>query len=465
MSTYLYELPTTGAISFADFCTDHSAAKSYTAHITVATQQRANLRAALKESKRTEGVERDYLKQVKVIDDYLPQLLGIMACVAHDEVGLKEEPVFSWRTTLSSNVFRDSPRMNIPTLHGDLAFSLLTYAFLLSNHARAVVAPLGAYEHDRSISDIERRAKDDKLNFAVSLLCRASGLFAHISERVLVDWEASRDGGAAGFVRPPDLHKDVVTALAKMALGDAQTLAIRKLLTRAANDSAVTPGPPLPRSHPSPSLLGKLHLECAELYGTARALALTPGAASKDAGGVAHALRAYLNNETAMHTALAHKWLGIDAGENGGSDKGGEAVGWLTWAKKELEASRDASKGVKGIAIGKDEAKGLRKGRVADELATLSLFLKHYKKTNDSVHFQPVPLQSELQSRIPAGRAAVAAKPYAPPLPAFGPGSIEHTRRQAENVTLEEGVEHADRPPADRTTSEASNYSGAGSYY
>lgn len=103
MSTYLYELPTTGAISFADFCTDHSAAKSYTAHITVATQQRANLRAALKESKRTEGVERDYLKQVKVLDDYLPQLLGIMACVAHDEVGLKEEPAGARRSHPTSS--------------------------------------------------------------------------------------------------------------------------------------------------------------------------------------------------------------------------------------------------------------------------------------------------------------------------------------------------------------------------
>ena len=109
MSTYLYELPTTGAISFADFCADHSAAKNYSSHITDATLQRASLRAALKESKRTEGDERDYLRQVKVrestvssgrciantaqvIDDYLPQLLGVMSCVAHDEIGLREEP-------------------------------------------------------------------------------------------------------------------------------------------------------------------------------------------------------------------------------------------------------------------------------------------------------------------------------------------------------------------------------------
>ena len=64
MSSYLYELPTTGAISFADFCVDQTA--TYTTALAAATQARANLRAALKESKRTGDSEKDYLKLVKV---------------------------------------------------------------------------------------------------------------------------------------------------------------------------------------------------------------------------------------------------------------------------------------------------------------------------------------------------------------------------------------------------------------
>lgn len=63
MSTYLYELPTTGAISFAEFCLDDAA--SYAASISEATQARANLRTALKESKRDHG-EKDYLRLIKV---------------------------------------------------------------------------------------------------------------------------------------------------------------------------------------------------------------------------------------------------------------------------------------------------------------------------------------------------------------------------------------------------------------
>jgi hypothetical protein len=64
MSIYLYELPTTGAISFTDFCSDENG--SYTSNISEATQARATLRAVLKESKRADHNEKDFLKLVKV---------------------------------------------------------------------------------------------------------------------------------------------------------------------------------------------------------------------------------------------------------------------------------------------------------------------------------------------------------------------------------------------------------------
>lgn len=71
MSTYLYELPTTGAISFQDFCVDQSA--SYSSQLAEATQARANLRAVLKESKRTDG-EKDFLRVVKVGLRYMAEI-------------------------------------------------------------------------------------------------------------------------------------------------------------------------------------------------------------------------------------------------------------------------------------------------------------------------------------------------------------------------------------------------------
>lgn len=63
MECYLYELPTTGAISFAEICVDES--NKFATHLAAATSARAGLRTALKESKRTDG--EDFLKLVKVV--------------------------------------------------------------------------------------------------------------------------------------------------------------------------------------------------------------------------------------------------------------------------------------------------------------------------------------------------------------------------------------------------------------
>ncbi|KAG5221366.1 BRO1 domain-containing protein [Salix suchowensis] len=237
-----------------------------------------------------------------------------------------------------------------------------------------------------------------------------------------------------------------------MSLADAQSLAIRKLLSKSAYDSNIAPGPPLPESHPSPILLAKIHLECASLYSSALSLAKTSAPSKgKDTGDgdVRTDLQRYLSDETSFHNALARKWLGIDAGENGKGDKGGEAVGFLAWAKKDLEELKDGGK--------------RRKEKVADELQTVTVFWKHYKKVNDSLTFQPIPPQPDLQARIPAGRLALPAKPFNPPLPIFGPGSIEYARQKAEELEL------PDESPASTLTSppEAAgkSYAGAGSYF
>jgi hypothetical protein len=63
MSTFVYQLPTTGAVSFHDFIEDPSG--RYTTHLADATVARANVRSALKEIKRSDG-ERDHLKVIKV---------------------------------------------------------------------------------------------------------------------------------------------------------------------------------------------------------------------------------------------------------------------------------------------------------------------------------------------------------------------------------------------------------------
>lgn len=107
---YLYELPTTGAVTFSDFCIDLGDKKPYIFFFSTATQARANLRGILKDSKRTDHNEKDYLSLVKVtsflclgiyfsllhflktVEEYLPHICAILNCVAHDEIGIRLEP-------------------------------------------------------------------------------------------------------------------------------------------------------------------------------------------------------------------------------------------------------------------------------------------------------------------------------------------------------------------------------------
>ena len=103
----------------------------------------------------------------------------------------------------------------MPGLHADYAFALLTYGYAFSNLAWVTVDGLGAYEHDRMISEEQRKTKDKELNVAVEFLCKASGIFAFIAETVLPAWEVNRTDGPPGLNRPPELMKEINVALSK----------------------------------------------------------------------------------------------------------------------------------------------------------------------------------------------------------------------------------------------------------
>ncbi|CAE6438657.1 unnamed protein product [Rhizoctonia solani] len=455
MSGYVYDLPTTGALSLSELCTDITG--SHASNLARATEARANVRAILKASRRTDAGERDYLKVVKALDEYLPLVNAIIASVAADDLTLAQEPIFSWRSTLSHSTLTDPPRINVHGLHAELAFVLYSSAYALSNLAAASVASLGTYERDRALPDADRRAKDEKLTFAVKLLCRAAGIFTHIAQVVIPEL-----GKGVGGSRPPELREDVANALAKLALADAHALSVRKLLTRSAVQAALSPGPPLPQGHPPPTFVAKIYIHTASLYASARGLTDTSqrklssliSRGGPDNAEVSQDTRRYLEEEAALAEALAHKWLGVDAGEAG---RTGDAVGYLKWAKSELESLKEGklARFKKSAADGK-----MKKERSVEELESVGMFLNNYLKVNDSINFQPVPASSALQSTIPAGMSVVNEKPYEAPMPAFGPGTPDYVARHVQKLDLDTTTTPESEPKQDDR-----DYGLKGSYF
>jgi len=178
------------------------------------------------------------------------------------------------------------------------------------------------------------------------------------------------------------LRVDLIDGLPRsFALAEARTLAIRKLLSKSAYDSTLNPGPPLPRSHPSPGFVAKLSLNALESYASAFSLAKSAKGGNNGDTEVTKDLTRWLGDEAALTSALSHKWLGVDAGEKSSTaGKAGEAIGFLMWAKEELEALKDGGHGITGLG-----RKRKRKERVAEERSSVAAFLNHYKKLNSTV--------------------------------------------------------------------------------
>ena len=211
---------------------------------------------------------------------------------------------------------------------------------------------------------------------------------------------------------------------ARLALADAETLAIRKLLSpflSRATDT-ITPGPPLPKTHPSASLLAKLTLNVSTLYASAHALAqtadkkassrasgagdlvdaaLSPAGPSKRVGGatekmldrlkdstsssdgdIASGLLRYLSTSRDLARARAHKWLGIDAGEAG---RYGDAIALLGMSRETLDelGGGGARKTLK--ERGNRENKSTLLASREEELQVVEHWLKSYMKLNDTV--------------------------------------------------------------------------------
>jgi hypothetical protein len=170
------------------------------------------------------------------------------------------------------------------------------------------------------------------------------------------------------------------------------------------------PGPPLPSNHPSPTLLAKLYLHVTRLYNSSRALfkahASDPSSSTtrrlfrsdkieepdSAEGGLLAGFKRYLKKEALLSQALAHKWLGVDAGENGKGARVGEAICLCKSAQSRLQDMEDGAlrEKMKGFGIGKSnekrkEERKARKGRVERDLEDVIAWVKSYTRQNDTV--------------------------------------------------------------------------------
>lgn len=522
---FVHTLPTTRPVSY----TDHLMSASLTLELTQTTEKRSkllHLLKAIKEEKVPKGggegksagsadeppllTQKDWLKVVQAAEDYVPSLYALDRCLKTDDVIGQGELIFSWRETLTA-----SPnKISLPGIQCELANVLILNGKATCNLAASLVASLGNYEVNEAatLSDEERKRKEERLKFGADLLCRAAGMFEFAGNEVVRDWEnAVGSSRLSQLGRSVEMTREMCFAFSRLAQAEAEVLAIRKLLspTICYQTASRTSAPPLPASHPSPSLLSKLYLNASALFESALSLAQTSTnavgirleehtASSANAseehkrahssgfrsrltaklgpskskmleettrsGKLSGGFVKYLSKSAMANQARAYLWLAVDKGERG---QYGEAISFLRLAREEID----------GIALGKKLAIGPSDDRKRDErrkfarehgtmVALIQSWLQSYTHLNDTVGFQPVPSTSGLSSQIPAGRGATMIKPYKLPVPAFGPGSVGFISEGMERWRgISEGDLLGQAEPRGTGLAAEEEYAGKGAYY
>ncbi|CDS13494.1 hypothetical protein LRAMOSA05670 [Lichtheimia ramosa] len=278
--SYFYSLPTTGAMSFVDFLQNVG---SYSTEISDATAQRGRLRTVLKDLKRDSQETRDYRHILNTIEDYLPYLVSILNCLESGDLTLKKNIETSWRSTLSDHIIHtgsNAPRIVCGGIYYELIFVLMTYAYAWSMQSHDILKTV----QEGSSSPTQYNKAADALNIAASV-------FHFIAYDVIPKWRQSPEN------RPVETIKELPAALSKMALADAQYIAINKALLA---------------GQVSKSLVAKLYIGVAGEYEMAYGLISSIAGAQE----VSTDLKKYIYDGVQFYKAMGKKFLAMDANDN-----------------------------------------------------------------------------------------------------------------------------------------------------
>ncbi|CAO3615249.1 unnamed protein product [Cunninghamella echinulata] len=386
--SYLFSLPTTGAISFADYLISTG---SYTSELSDATAQRGRLRTVLKGHKKESQESRNLATIINTIEDYLPYLISIINCLEFGELKLKTGIETSWRSTLSDHIIHtgsNAPRIIGTDIYYELTFVLLTYAYATSLQGSEYLKNL--QNNGSDMSTVYNKAAD-ALNTAASV-------FLFIADQVIPKLTSTTDN------KPVEAYRDVSVALSKMTLADAQAVAISK---------AIMPG------KLSNSLAAKLYIGVAGQYEMAYGLI----SARKGGQEISTDLKKYLSDGTLFYKAMAKKYLALDAN---GNQKMGVAVGFLRDCKADLKSVQQLSLSKPHFLKSTTVA-----SRALKEEENVNELLNKFTMINDTVAYQTVPTRQELQKMIPSGRGILELKHYSLPQAIFGQISNSIGQEQA----------------------------------
>lgn len=365
------QYPTTQSIWFSKMFTSTISA-DYSSRASESTAKRAHIYSALKSDKR------DHLSLVSSVLDYLPHVLSLERAALNDSIVAISDESFVW--TVPSQLSAKGKSSSSSSLTFETIHVLHVYALALFNHAQGLAENIGSYDSIPTLPESSRKEGDNVLQTAIGFLNTSAGVFRYISDTAIDRYEGARDADT------PILNREYNSGLSKLSLAVSQSLAIRKLMSPLHAYTLHNPGPPIPKTHPSPQILLKLHLDTSSLFNASRVMLKS---SIKSTLRVQHVdlpadLKAHMKRRDIFHAGVAKKWLGIDAANNGNT---GFAIAWLKTASEQLTegVSSSPSERLKILSRSTRKARDERKNELDIELGSIDTFLKAYKQLNDTV--------------------------------------------------------------------------------
>lgn len=411
---YSFTLPTTSSVlllSFYDSRTHPSLALT-------ATSKRSVVKDALKRHKRLPP--RDQVSNLLSVRDallsYSAYLLALAGISPHDgslHVIEKRPLEVEWRATISATLpGREAARVKLKGVEGELSFTLSTLAYvhnlLAKSHLRTI------YEASASSNEVRTAA----IATAMKDLLQAHGIYQYLLALPMVT-QAAR--------APVDVQPSTLSGLASLALAEATLVVITKDDPYAAavaddrNDKNIDwmyKAPTIPK--PRASLYVRICLAAADHASQAYSqLARSPN------GKLDEDLLQYVNDLRRTARAKAIRFSAVNAELSGNT---GEALAWLSAAKRELgvtsELEEGKRKGFRGLKQTWQERREDRKiqkggdwgsdaGRL-EEVRIAEMLAVKWDRENSTVNVQVVPPFEPLLQQLPSGREYHTPQPWSP---------------------------------------------------
>ncbi|KAJ1979936.1 hypothetical protein H4R34_002638 [Dimargaris verticillata] len=369
--------------------------------LTDATAHRERMRQLLK-SAHEQPATADFAKVVAVIEDYLPHLFW---CVRYEDTlapsktaiatirrgrSSDDDALFVWKSPLCTGLGDGTKFTTMAhrlrrghfasdSLAFELGGTLMAYGLALASWAFRQVQHLSMVGQTQQLPDHDTQ----RYKQAMHHLCQAAGVYDYILRNVapkLAESSAANSQGQSN-PRPPELTSEMLQILSRLAMADAQRIAIR--LSMAQNRS--------------PSLMAKLLLGVGEEYDAIFGLFQTMP--SQDHRDMTAELRRYLKDHRIYFQACAQRYLAMDAHQH---DLDGVALGFVDQARIGMQTLR-----------AKDRTPIVHEATLL--LAELDQERATYDKLNRTVTFDPVPSPAELNQRTPSGRTLMEMTVFTPP--------------------------------------------------